>query len=86
MISALVNHFRLFALYEGAVINIFLLVIFKIFLTCSCLFLFQSVVRKLENTKVKGSTPEQECLIADSGIIDVPEPYIVDKKPVPDTV
>lgn len=45
-----------------------------------------SVVRKLENTKVKGSTPEQECLIADSGIIDVPEPYIVDKKPVPDTV
>jgi peptidyl-prolyl cis-trans isomerase B (cyclophilin B) len=34
------------------------------------------VVRKLENTKTKpGDKPEQDCVIADSGELPVPEPF-----------
>ncbi|XP_002735150.1 peptidyl-prolyl cis-trans isomerase 5-like [Saccoglossus kowalevskii] len=40
------------------------------------------VVRKLENTKVSGSTPEKECIIADAGHEEVAEPFSVDKEPV----
>ena len=40
---------------------------------------FKDVVRKLENVDVDGSTPKEDCKIADSGIIHVEEPFNVEK-------
>ncbi|XP_070542712.1 peptidyl-prolyl cis-trans isomerase 5-like [Ptychodera flava] len=40
------------------------------------------VVRKIENTPVAGSSPKDECVIADSGVIEVDEPYSVPKEAV----
>ena len=51
-----------------------------------CLFVCfpQEVVRKIERTNVKASKPEKECIIKDSGLLDLPkgEPFKVDKAPV----
>ncbi|XP_071485216.1 peptidyl-prolyl cis-trans isomerase B-like [Diadema antillarum] len=38
------------------------------------------VVRKIENTKVSGSTPVEACIIKDSGVIAVEEPFNVEKE------
>ncbi|XP_077988696.1 peptidyl-prolyl cis-trans isomerase 5-like [Glandiceps talaboti] len=40
------------------------------------------VVRKLENTQVSGSTPAKDCVIANSGTLDVEKPFAVEKEPV----
>jgi len=40
------------------------------------------VVRKLENTKVNGSSPAKDCVIAKSGTLPVDKPFSVDKEPV----
>lgn len=50
----------------------------------SPLFFLQSVVRKIEGTKVSGSTPVEPCVIVDSGVIDVDVPFEVEKKPAPE--
>ncbi|XP_071845288.1 peptidyl-prolyl cis-trans isomerase B-like [Apostichopus japonicus] len=43
-----------------------------------------SVVRKIEGTKVSGSTPVEPCVIVDSGVIEVEVPFEVEKKPAPE--
>jgi len=37
------------------------------------------VVKKVEETEVDGTTPKKDCVIADSGIVPLDEPYNVDK-------
>ncbi|KXJ25954.1 peptidyl-prolyl cis-trans isomerase B [Exaiptasia diaphana] len=38
------------------------------------------VVRKIENTEVKGSTPVKDCMIADSGTLPLDKPFNVEKE------
>ena len=39
----------------------------------------KDVVKKVEETEVDGTTPKKDCVIADSGIEPLDEPYNVDK-------
>ena len=39
----------------------------------------KDVVKKVEETEVDGTTPKKDCVIADSGIVPLDEPYNVDK-------
>ena len=46
------------------------------------MFSFQDVVRKIESAETGGNNkPKKDCVIADSGIIPVEEPFYVEKKP-----
>lgn len=48
---------------------------------------FQTVVRKIEKTKTDGrDKPEKDVVIADSGVLDVPEPFSVPREATPDDV
>lgn len=40
----------------------------------------QDVVRKVENVEVDGSTPKKEVKIADCGVIEVDEPFNVERE------
>lgn len=42
------------------------------------------VVRAIESTAVSGSTPIKDCVIADSGIIEVTKPFEVEEKATPE--
>ena len=37
-------------------------------------------MKKLENTEVNGSTPKQDCVIADSGILPLEKPFNIEKE------
>ena len=40
----------------------------------------QDVVKTLEDTEVNGSTPKQDCVIADSGILPLEKPFNIEKE------
>ena len=44
------------------------------------LCLLKDVVRKIEDTKVAGTTPKKDCIIADSGILPLDKPFNVEKE------
>lgn len=47
--------------------------------------LFQNVVRKIENTKTDGrDKPTDDVVIVDSGVLEVTEPFTVDKSDAKD--
>ena len=43
-------------------------------------WIFQDVVKKVENVEVDGTTPKKDCVIADSGILPLDAPFNVDKE------
>jgi hypothetical protein len=42
-------------------------------------YISQDVVRKIENVDADQSKPKNDCVIEDSGVIPVEEPFNVDK-------
>eukprot|EP00794_Sanderia_malayensis_P010254 gene10254-11308_t len=38
------------------------------------------IVKKIEDTEVDGSTPKQDCVIADSGILPLDQPFNIEKE------
>lgn len=49
------------------------------------IFLFQSIVRKIESTKTDGrDKPVEDIVIADCGVLPVPEPFTTEKEDAKD--
>lgn len=54
-------------------------------ITLRMIFLFQSIVRKIESTKTDGrDKPVEDIVIADCGVLPVPEPFTTEKEDAKD--